>query len=340
MSGKQRIIEVLTGRPADPLPVMPIIHTGLAKHAGIALGRYFTDAEAMAEVIVDGFHRFGFDGLQLSLGITAEAEALGARVDQPADGSPLLKQHLLADPSALDDLRRRDPAAGGRLPLYQAAVRKVADRVGSEAFVLSTLRGPLNIASQLRGVEDLLIDMLQKPDEVRQLLDFTTDVAIRVSRASLDSGADGLVFGEATCSPSFISPDLYRRLVHPCHNRLMADVHSMGWAVAGWHICGNIRPIIPDLIATGADFLDVDYQVPAAEAVALTAGRVALRGNLDPTAVFLLGDADRTRRETAALCRAAAGARWILSSGCDIPLGAPADNLSAFVQTARSPIVA
>ncbi len=332
MTGRQRIENVLGGRPVDRLPVMPIIHTALAGYAGVPLGRYFTDADAMADVLVSGFERFGFDGVQLTLGVTAEAGALGARVDQPEAGAPLLKEHLLSDVSRLSDLRRRDPSAGGRLPMYQAAVAKVVRRIGDRAFVLSTLRGPLNIASQLRGIEDMLVDMIERPDVVREVLEFTTDVAICVSRASLDSGAHGLAFGEATCSPNFIAPDMYRQLVQPCHARLIAAVKAMGWRFAGLHVCGDIRPILDDMIATGVDWLDVDYQVPAAEAVALARGRVALRGNLDPTSLLYLGTAEQVREQTAAVRRAVAAARWILSSGCDIPPGTPAANLEACIE--------
>ncbi len=287
----------------------------------------------MADVIVEGFHRFGFDGVQLTLGVTGEAGGLGAEVAQPPDAAPVLKERLLADLSRLPDLRRRDPAAGGRMPMYNQAVANVARRIGGAVFVLSTLRGPLNIASQLRGVEDMLIDMLQSPAVAGEVLDFATDVALQVSRAALDSGADGLAFGEATCSPNFISPDMYRALVQPRHCRLIAGLRAMGWRCVGLHICGNITPILDDMIATGVDFLDVDYQVPAADAIAMSHGRVALRGNLNPAGTLLRGTPDAVRAEAAELRRAAADARWIISSGCDIPPGTPAANIAALCET-------
>lgn len=333
MTGKERVIGVMSGRPVDRTPAMPILHTGLAAFAGVPLGRYFSDAGAMADVIAGGHERFGFDGVQLSLGVTGEAQALGAKVDQPPEGPPLLREHVVKDYGVLDDLRRLDPATGGRMPLYHAAVAEVSRRIGNRAFVLSTLRGPLNIASQLRGVEDVLVDMIEQPEAVGRLLDFATDMALRVARPSLEAGADGLVFGEATASPNFISPKLYRSLVWPRHKRLVEEVRAMGWQCVGWHICGNIVPIIEDMIATGADFFDVDHQVPAPRAIELSAGQVALRGNLDPIGVFFQGSADKVRAETADLCRAVTGARWIAGSGCDIPPGTKLECVAAFAET-------
>lgn len=334
MNGKERTLATLTGGASDRPPALPIIHSAYARLAGIPLGKYYGDAATMAEAIVWGCRRFGFDGVQLSMGVTGEAEALGAKVEQPADGAPLLKDHPL---KAVGDFAGIDPAAAGRagrMPMYFDAVRRVADRIGADSFILSTLRGPLNIASQLRGVEEMLMDLIDEPEQACRLLDFTTDVAIEVSRASVSTGADALLFGEATCSPNFISPDMYREFVRPRHARLIAETKAMGWQFAGFHICGDIRPIFADIVDTGAAFLDIDYQVPAAEAIALAAGRIAMRGNLDPAGTFLRGAPDEIRARTADLRATATGQRWILASGCDISPGVPEANLGAFAEAA------
>jgi uroporphyrinogen decarboxylase len=335
MTGLEKITRVMTGEAAADVPVLPILHTGLAGLFGVSLGRYFTQADLMADVIVQGYRRFGYDGVQLTLGVTAEAEALGAATEQPADGAPILRERLLDDFADLDRLRERDVATGGRLPLFYRALEMTARRIGSEAFILATLRGPFLIASQLRGVEAILIDLLESPEAVERILDFAVDVAEAAAGPALAAGAHGVVLGEAVCSPSFLSPALYRRLIRPRHCALVARLKDQGWRHVGLHVCGNTLPILDDLISTGADFLDVDYQAPAAEAIAQAAGRVALRGNLDPGAVLRFGTPERVRLETARLLRQTAAARWIMSSGCDIPPGTPAANIAAFMEVIR-----
>lgn len=335
MTGRERVLKMLSGQEADRSPILPILHSGLAGISDVRLGDYFSNAETMARVIVAGARRFGFDGVQLTLGVAAEPEALGARTEQPPDGAPVLRQHLLADLTNLERLREQDPGSGGRMPLFFEAVKRVYDEAGDRLFVVATLRGPLNITSQLRGVEEALVDMIERPEDSGRVLDLATDIALAVSKAALTSGADALMFGEATCSPNFISPDFYRRLVLPRHLRLVRELRVMGWRCVGFHVCGNIVPILEDLISTGADLIDVDYQVPAAKAIELAADRVTLRGNLDPSAVFRFGSPDRVRGETQKLRQAVGNARWILSSGCDIPPGTPESNLAAFVQAAQ-----
>ena len=107
MTGLERVRRCLAGEPADRPAVLPILHSGLAPLAGVHLGRFLTDADAMAGVLLDGYRRFGYDGIQFSLGVTAEAEALGARVTQPEDGAPILTEHLVADWANLPRLAER-----------------------------------------------------------------------------------------------------------------------------------------------------------------------------------------------------------------------------------------
>ena len=100
------------------------------------------------------------------------------------------------------------------------------------------------------------------------------------------------------------------------------------------HICGDTTSIIEDIVSTGADFFDVDYQVPADQAIAAARGRIIGRGNLDPSAVFRFGTLEAVRMATEALCASVGDTPWIASSGCDIPPGTPAENIRAFVECA------
>jgi len=116
---------------------------------------------------------------------------------------------------------------------------------------------------------------------------------------------------------------------------VVAGLKEMGWRFVGLHVCGNVTAILEDLIATGVDFFDMDYQVAAETALERVGGRVALRGNLDPSAVFRFGSVEKVKAETERLCRTVAGHRWIVGSGCNIPPGTPAENLAACVEAVR-----
>ena len=336
MTGLERIRAVFDGKKPDKVPVVPIIHAGLASIFGISLGQFFTDGRVMADTLIKGYRTFGYDGVQLSLGVTAEVEAFGARVDQPENAAPLLREHILNDYAALDKLKSIDPTNRGRLPLFRDALKRVVAEIGSEALVIVTIRGPLLMAAQLRGVETVLMDTVDVPDKLHALLDFSTDVSLKMGLSFLQSGAQALMIGEATCSPSFISPNTYREFVLARHKKLISGLKSAGWRTVGLHICGNLMPILQDVLTTGANLLDIDYQVSAKDALRVNKGRAVLRGNLNPSSVFAFGTEDVIKAETTKLKSEVAGkGSWIFSSGCDISPGTPRANIELAMKYLR-----
>lgn len=342
MNGHQRIEALFQNGDADRVPVLPILHTGLVPICGTTMRDYFTSAETMARVIIAGYRRFGYDGAQMSLGVTAEAYALGARLEFPENSAPFLRERLLADSSGpvlrerLQELERVAFEDRGGLPLFFDAVRRVVAEIGDEAFVLATLRGPLLIAAQLRGEEQMLMDLLTDPETADAILAFSTGIAIRAGRRLAASGAHGVVMGEAVCSPDFISPDLYRERIAPLHARVIREWRAAGWRRTGLHICGKIMPIVEDILSTGVDFFDVDSAVSPADAARLVRGRAVMRGNLDPSSVLRFGATKTVRNAARAFLEAAAGERWIAGSGCDVPPGTPAENIAALVDTVKA----
>ena len=75
MTGLERIHNTQNALPTRQRPTLPILHSGLPLMFGVSLGDFFTRATTMADVIVQGYRTFGYDGVQLSLGVTGEAEA-------------------------------------------------------------------------------------------------------------------------------------------------------------------------------------------------------------------------------------------------------------------------
>ena len=84
----------------------------------------------------------------------------------------------------------------------------------------------------------------------------------------------------------FFSPDMYREFIFPYHKRVVDFCHDHGLPLI-LHACGNVRPFLPDLAATGLDMLHPleakagQHVAGFAEAVAATGRRMAFAGNMD-----------------------------------------------------------
>ncbi|NLD73582.1 MAG: hypothetical protein GX649_12810 [Chloroflexi bacterium] len=334
-TGLERVRAALRGELPDRTPIAPILHAMGARLIGVPIGRYASDAGLMARAILAAYERFGYDGVQLSLGVAAEAEALGAPTAQPEDGLPVVTRPLLEEPADLARLALPDVRRAGRLGLFVEAVGQVAETVGQEAWVVATLRGPLLMATQLRGVEQFLVDLLERPAWCAELLTFTTEVGAAYGRVLVEAGAHAVAIGEATSSPDFIAPRLFREQILPYHGALITALHAAGAEATVMHICGRALPIVGDVAATGCDVMDIDSQVNPG-AAAQVAGRMALRGNIEPAGVLLYGEpALVEERVREALAAAEGNTRFILGSGCDVPPDTPPENIAALVRAGR-----
>ena len=334
-TGLERVRAALRGEPVDHTPIAPILHAMGARLIGVPIGRYASDAAVMARAITAAYGRFGYDGVQLSLGVAAEAEALGAPTAQPEDGLPVVTRPLLEEPADLSRLTVPDVARAGRLGLLAEAVSRVVGAIGREAWVVATLRGPLLMATQLRGVEQFLVDLLERPDWCEDLLRLTTQVGAAYGRVLVGAGAHAIAIGEATSSPDFIAPRLFRERILPHHTALIAALHAAGAEATVMHICGRALPIVGDVAAAGCDVMDIDSQVDPG-AAGRVAGDMALRGNIEPAGVLLYGTpalVDERVRE--ALAAAGGNPRFILGSGCDVPPDTPPEHIEALVRAGR-----
>jgi uroporphyrinogen decarboxylase len=336
MTGKERILRSLEFKEADRVPVFPLAHYYTARSGGMTVRAFATDGGKMAAALLAGFEKFGWDGLNPGCDVSVEGEALGSSLGYPEEAPPHLLRPALEDPGNLRLLRRPNPLREGRMPVVVQATRLCVRELGSGVFIGPFIMGPFNCASQVRGVEDLMTDTLERPGFVEELLDFCTDVLVDYGKALVDVGADAIFLGEALCSPAMISPKFYSEIVLPRQRRLVGALRSYGAPHVLLHICGNVRQILPAMLESGADIFDLDWQMDMADSKRTCLGRAALRGNLDPSATLLQGTSDQVYKKSVEIIRAAAsGGGLILGSGCDVSPGTPEENLHAMMAASR-----
>lgn len=334
MNSLQRVRASLAGDAVDRVPVFPMIVSAAARWAGVPVSRFAADPAVMADCMLAAQQRGGYDAIHVSLNVTVEAEAVGVSVEQPFDELPHIVEPLLADPADLLRLRVPDPRSDGRLPVFVAATQALARAVGDSVLIVPNIRGPLSMASQLRGGQQLLIDLIDAPEFVDDLLAYCAEVGAVFAEELVRAGGHAIMLGDALASPNSISPAMYRRFAQPVHADLIRRFHAAGAGAVLMHVCGDIRPITPDLVATGLDVLDVDTPVPLDEARALTGPATGLRGNLSPTTLFRSGPAEVEAMARRAIA-ASGGRRFVLGTGCEVAGGTPMENVIAMVAAAR-----
>jgi MtaA/CmuA family methyltransferase len=324
---------MLDGRPVDRLPLMPITMMFAAAQIGAKYGTYAMDHRVMAEAQIRTAEAFDFDHVS---GITETREALdcGAKVryfeDQPY---AIDEQHArLRDKSDLLRMQSPDPLQPGHMQDRILGLARMKQRVGQEKLVEGWVEGPCGAASDLRGINTLMLDLHDDPGFVRDLFEFVVDLAIRFGRAQAEAGAELIGVGDPAAS--LVGPAIYHEFILPFEKKLVEGLHAAGARVR-LHICGNTRRILPDLAELGCDLIDVDSAVSMALAREKFGPAPVLLGNLDPVRHLRDGSpADVTAALTE--CHRQAGSRYIVGAGCEVPRDTPPENLRAMARYAFS----
>ena len=182
-----------------------------------------------------------------------------------------------------------------------------------------------------------MMDIMDRDNagDAHTLLEHCRDATIQFIRLMASAGADMVSNGDSAAGPSVVSPAIYRAFAQPYERRVVEAAHAAGLPYA-LHICGKTEPILPDMLATGADALELDFKTDARSARGVLSGRAVFIGNLDPTGVLALGgtrDFEDATRQLLALFRNDSG--FILNAGCAIPANTPPQNIRAMIRSAR-----
>ena len=212
--------------------------------------------------------------------------------------------------------------------------------IGTEAYIVPSIMGPLNSAGQIRGVETLMMDFFDRPEFVHDLLQFTTEMGIRYGKALLDAGAHGIFIGEAMCSPAFISPAFYRQFVLSHEKRLIEVLLRYGAESTILHICADTTPIMePYAVETGTTIVDLDWQVNVAgilDSPEMRQAKTLVRGNLDPARELLTGTPKDVMAASRKLIESVGkNTRFILGPGCAMNPDSLPENCRAMVEAAE-----
>jgi len=332
MTGRERVLAAIDGRATDHLALMPITMMFAADIAGVHYKEYATDCRVLADAQVRTAEKFAFDYVSAISDPAREASDLGAAIEWFDDQPPAIieSRALLHDKSTLANTQMPD-ASQGRMADRVKAVELLASQAGSGKIVEGWVEGPCAMAADLRGLNTLMLDFFDDAAFVTDLFEFVTGMELRFAQAQVDAGASLIGVGDAAAS--LIGPKLYRQCVFPYEHRLIQGIRAMGVKVR-LHICGNTRKLFSDMVRLGADIIDLDWMAPLGEAREVMGPSQMLLGNIDPVRVLRDGDANSVERAIGE-CHRAAGERYIVGAGCEVPRGTPQENVRAMARYAQ-----
>ena len=326
MTSKERIIAAIEGRPYDRTPVTPIFMAWAAHFIERTYRDYYLDSNLLVQAQLAVVKAFNIDQISVISDPWCEASGYGMTFDYPEQGVGKPKELLIKTSEDVKKIKLLDIAVSQRMQQRVDSVAAMATEVGDTHSVLGWVEGPLAEYSDLRGLEETMLDLIDKPAMYHQAAEIITQNAIDFAIAQIKAGANMIGIGDAAAS--LVGTAIYESHVLPFEKRLIDAIHDAG-ALAKLHICGNISSIIGLMENIGADVIDVDWMVPLEQAREKVGPDITLCGNFDPSGILLQGT-PQVVADAAAECINNAGSRFILMPGCEVPQNTPEENIRAF----------
>lgn len=340
LNSVERVRRAIAGEIPDRAPVIPLIIHHTMKIAHVRYDEYAQDPDLLVRTQINAWRTYGYDGFHVTCDNWILPSVLGCSIQFFPDQPPTAATRVLAHSKDLSLLTRPRHGSEGRMGFKVEATRRAAQAIGDQCYLKTNFdQGPFSLATAVRGIEALMIDLYDDPQFVFDLLEICTETVILFARACGQAGCHALTFGDSTAG--LLSPRQFARFAAPFEKQVISALQDLGLPVF-LHICGDTAHIIDQMVTTGASGLEVDYQNDIAFYRQKTGGQVCLQGNIEPSRILFMGSpADVTQASRAAIEQAmhapdgAWQSRFILSSGCEVPRDTPPENLHAMVQAAR-----
>jgi len=149
-----------------------------------------------------------------------------------------------------------DVLADYRWAGFADAVRKVKEKGLAAVFSAIQIFEP---AWYLRGMDNLLVDMMTDEDMAQACFDRLVRVKVEMCRRIAAAGVDIMIYGDdvGTQKAMMMNPALWRKWIKPVTQAVIQAAKDVNPDVlCYYHSDGVINDIIPDLIEIGVDILN------------------------------------------------------------------------------------
>jgi uroporphyrinogen decarboxylase len=329
MTPRQRVVDAVRHRETDRVPLQIDLTT--AAHA--RLTSYTGDPGWLDR---NGNH-ITYGGYDMIVGETQPGagfwlDDLGVLWDRRKDDAGIVRNRVLPAPTLAGFL----PGAPDAGRLRRDLERSLAS-AGDLCRVADAGWGLYERGWTLRGMENLLADMIEHPAFVEALFETLCEREMRVLDVVLEYPYDMVLFGDDWGSQAglMMGRNHWQRFLRPCFARLFERVKTAGRLVA-LHSCGDIQALFPDLIEMGLDvYQTFQPEVYDIHAVKREYGRdLAFWGGISTQRTLPFGTPEEVRREARETVRVMGkGGGFIAAPTHAVPGDVPPENLVALVET-------
>lgn len=331
MTKREVIRQVLAGKPPPYVPWS----FGFTVEAREKLVRHY-GREDLEDILQNHILGLGNGiGFFDDIGNDCVRDVFGVVWDRSTDKDiGIVKGCILPEPT-LAGYRFPDPLQPRYFEDIPAKLAKYGDRY--RVFMLGF--SLYERAWTLRGMENLMMDMVESPAFVHELFNAIADYNITHIREALRYDIDAVLFGDDWGQQVGLQMGYarWKEFIYPALKRTYAVVRNAGKSVM-IHSCGDVDELFDDLIEIGVqcfnpfqpEVMDVWSLVPRYR------GRLAFHGGLSTQRTLPHGTVADVLAESRRLLELGRAGGYIFAPAHAVEGDVPLENLLAFIETAQA----
>jgi MtaA/CmuA family methyltransferase len=330
MNSRERFHAALDRETPDRIPLF-YQHLGAAKwllqSTGLRMFDGFHDPEVFAKLSMAAYDLYGFDNVMAGWGdILVEAQAHGMTWKFPErDFYPRVDRYVPMD--AIDKIQPVDPLKDRFWSVPLKAAGTMMDRLGKDVAVVGCINSPTVIASELVGMENLLLAYLTEPEPVVRLLDTLTESSRRYGERLVELGVEDIFIENGTAGQEMVSQEMYEQYDRPYLQAEMDAFREQGLRTIV-HNCAA-QPFWRSQLETVPTGLHLHLKaVNVPEVFSEIKGRSCMLAGIDHMELLFTGTPDDVEKEVDHTI-----AQWgtdpglIISPGCELLYKTPMENI-------------
>ena len=267
MTSKERFSRMFQHREADRVPIFDSPWAGTIarwEREGMPKGmdwRDYFDTDKVSTISVDITPRYEEKVLEETDDYRIVTSEWGVTMKQfkEQDSTPEFLDFTVTTPEAWEKAKARMTVSKDRID-WKRLERDYAQWQQEGHWIEGMFWFGFDVThSWTVGTETMLIAMIEEPEWVEDMFDTYLDRSIQHFNMIWDAGYrfDSIFWYDdmGYKNTPFFSNEMYRSLLQKYHKKAVAWAHDHG-IYARLHSCGDIMPLLPDIMDTGIDALN------------------------------------------------------------------------------------